>query len=187
MGSRQSEPTGQSVKAVALPLVLCIALYRINFDIGAANLAVSAEQSDFRVPLPVVIWFVDGYVLAMACSVLPSGTKCDRFGAKRMLMVGVSGFASASLLRGIAWNPTWLVAARIGQGCASGIIIPASIATVAAAHVAQRVRARLSFLAIAGGVGIVSCPLIAGWLALQLHIFLEMSASGGGLMGASPT
>lgn len=165
MRSRHLEPTGRAVEAIALPIVLCIALYLVNFDIGATNLAVSAVQADFHVPLPTVIWFVDGYVLAMACSVLPSGMMCDRFGAKRMLMVGVGGFASASLISGVAWSPAWLVAARIVQGYASGIIIPASIATIAAAHVDQRVRARLvGFLAIAGGIGIASSPLIAGWL-----------------------
>ena len=152
-------------RTFGLPVVLCISLYVVNFDVGAANLAVPAVQADFRVTLPVVVWFVDGYILTLACSVLPSGLICDRLGAKRALVIGLIGFAFASLICGIAWTPTWLVAARLVQGCTSGMTIPAAFATVASTCPDQRVRARMiSFMAIAAGVGVASSPPLAGWL-----------------------
>lgn len=172
----QTSGTGQQVGAIGLPAVVCVALYLVNFDIGAANLAVSAIQTTFHVPLPTVVWFVDVYVLALACSALPSGLICDRLGASRTLLIGISGFTAASLFCGVAWSSTSLVAARLVQGCASGMTIPAAFATVASAYPDKRLRAKVvGYMAIAAGVGVASSPPVAGalisWLGWR-SIFL---------------
>jgi MFS family permease len=69
-------------------------------------------------------WVVNGYMLAVASLILLGGSACDRFGRRRMFLIGLAGFAAASLACGVAPSAIWLVAARLAQGVAAALLTP---------------------------------------------------------------
>jgi MFS family permease len=73
-------------------------------------------------------WVVNAYTLTLAAFILLGGTLGDRFGRRRLFMIGVCWFAVASLLCGLAPNITMLVAARALQGVGGAMLAPGSLA-----------------------------------------------------------
>ncbi|EHN10203.1 putative conserved two-domain membrane protein [Patulibacter medicamentivorans] len=75
-------------------------------------------------------WVLDGYFIVVAALMVPAGALADRFGRRRLFLLGVVGFVLSSLLCAIA--PSWesLVAFRVVQGASSAILIPSSLALV---------------------------------------------------------
>lgn len=75
-------------------------------------------------------WILDGYFIVLAALMVPAGGLADRYGRKKVFLLGVTAFVGTSVLCAIA--PTWemLVAARVLQGAATAILVPASLAIV---------------------------------------------------------
>jgi len=77
-------------------------------------------------------WIVNGYLLPLSALLLLGGAAGDRFGRRRMLMLGVIVFAMASLLCAAASNLGWLVAGRVLQGGGAALLMPNSLAILGA-------------------------------------------------------
>ena len=77
-------------------------------------------------------WVVSGYMLTLASLILLGGSMGDRFGRRRIFLIGLAGFALASLGCGMAPSAGWLIAARLAQGAAAALLTPASLAITSA-------------------------------------------------------
>jgi MFS family permease len=92
-------------------------------------------------------WVVNAYLLALAAGFALGGRLADVLGARRMAVIGITGFAIASALCGLTPGTgtaaaTWIIVFRAVQGAAGAVMIPAALAVVVAAFdVAQRGRA----------------------------------------------
>jgi EmrB/QacA subfamily drug resistance transporter len=75
-------------------------------------------------------WVLDGYFVVIAALLVPAGGLADRFGHKRIFLLGVAGFTAASLLCAIAPTLPLLIAFRVLQGIGAALIAPASLAIV---------------------------------------------------------
>ena len=75
---------------------------------------------------------VNGYTLTLAALVLLGGALGDRFGRRRVYVVGVLGFAVASAACGLAPDVGTLIAARVVQGVAAALLTPGSLAILQA-------------------------------------------------------
>ena len=75
-------------------------------------------------------WVLDGYFVVIAALLVPAGGLADRFGHKRIFLLGVAGFTAASLLCAIAPTLPLLIAFRVLQGVGAALIAPASLAIV---------------------------------------------------------
>ena len=75
-------------------------------------------------------WVLDGYFVVIAALLVPAGGLADRFGHKRIFLLGVTGFTAASLLCAIAPTLSLLIAFRVLQGVGAALIAPASLAIV---------------------------------------------------------
>jgi EmrB/QacA subfamily drug resistance transporter len=75
-------------------------------------------------------WVLDGYFVVIAALLVPAGGLADRFGHKRIFLLGVTGFTTASLLCAIAPTLSLLIAFRVLQGVGAALIAPASLAIV---------------------------------------------------------
>jgi len=111
-----------------------------------------------------VQWVVEAYALFLSALLLVGGALGDRFGRRRIFLVGVAGFALASALCGMAASPGQLIAARAVQGIAAALLVPGSLALLSASFDEQR-RGRAigtwsGFSAITAAAG----PLLGGWL-----------------------
>ncbi|HMA45935.1 MAG TPA: MFS transporter [Frankiaceae bacterium] len=133
-------------------------------DATVVGIALPAIGRDFRVGLASLQWVVTAYLLTLAGLLLVGGSLGDRFGRRRVFVVGVAWFAAASLLCGIAPSAAVLVAARALQGVGGALLTPGSLAILEASFApADRARAIGAWSGL-GGVATALGPFLGGWL-----------------------
>jgi EmrB/QacA subfamily drug resistance transporter len=102
-------------------------------DGTVVNIALPAIQSDFATSFAVLQWVVNAYALMLAGLILIGGGLGDRLGRRRVFVTGISIFAVASLGCAAAPGPGFLIAARALQGIGAALLVPQSLAIIAAA------------------------------------------------------
>ena len=109
-------------------------------------------------------WVVSAYSLTLAALILLGGSLGDRFGRRRMYVVGVAGFAVCSLLCAVSPTIWTLVAARALQGVAAALLTPGSLAILQASFRPEdRMRAIGAWSGLTG-VATAAGPIVGGWL-----------------------
>src|SRR4051794_808309 len=133
-------------------------------DATVVNIALPMIGRDLHSSAAGLQWTVNGYALSLAALVLLGGSLGDRFGRKRVFMVGVAWFATASLLCGLAPDVGTLVGARVLQGIGGALLTPGALAILEASFVpADRSRAIGAWSGL-GGIGGALGPFLGGWL-----------------------
>src|SRR3954471_23637972 len=120
------------VKRIAIAVVLGAIMSVLSTTI--VNVALETLAVELHAPLDSVQWVVTGYMLSLAAVIPVSGWAAARFGARRLYVISLVLFTAGSALCGLAWNLETLVAARVLQGLAGGLLVPiGQIALVKAA------------------------------------------------------
>ncbi|MER5201763.1 MFS transporter [Streptomyces sp. NPDC002825] len=133
-------------------------------DSTVVNVALPHIGEDLGADLAVLQWTVNAYMLTLAGLILLGGSLGDRFGRRKVFVVGVVWFALASLLCGLAPNAGVLIAARALQGVGGALLTPGSLALIQASfHADDRARA-VGLWSGFGGVGAAIGPFVGGWL-----------------------
>src|SRR5690606_30828964 len=133
-------------------------------DSSVVNVALPAMQRDLEAGLGTMQWVVNGYMLTLASLILLGGSGGDRFGRRRVFMIGLAGFAAASLACGLAPSAPWLVAARLVQGAAAALLTPTSLAIIGAAYRGEARGPAIGTWAAAGALTTALGPPLGGWL-----------------------
>jgi EmrB/QacA subfamily drug resistance transporter len=146
-------------------LVATILASTIAFiDESVVNIALPAIERELSASAAVVQWLVNAYTLCLAALLLIGGATADRFGRRKMFIVGVCIFAAASLCCGLSPDIAVLILARAMQGFGAALLVPCSLALIGASFdEAERGRAIgtwAGFSAIAAAVG----PILGGWI-----------------------
>jgi EmrB/QacA subfamily drug resistance transporter len=133
-------------------------------DATAVQVALPAIGREFDASLSGLQWTVNGYTLALAALILLGGSLGDRYGRRRIFLLGVVWFAGASLVCGIAQDTGQLVAARVLQGVGGALLTPGSLALIQSSFRPQdRARAIGLWSALSGIAGLVG-PFLGGVL-----------------------
>jgi EmrB/QacA subfamily drug resistance transporter len=158
-GLRYGQPAGRWVLLATVlgsgmafldATVVSIALPPIGRDLGAG-------AADLQ-------WVVNAYTLTLAAFILLGGSLGDRFGRRRIFLVGVVCFTGASALCGFAPNVGTLVAARALQGVGGALLTPGSLAILQSSFAPEdRMRAIGAWSGLTGVAGAIG-PLLGGWL-----------------------
>ena len=133
-------------------------------DGSVVNVALPVIQKSLGGSLATMQWVVNTYMLALASLILPGGSAGDRFGHRRVFLIGLVGFAGASLACGLAPSAPWLIGARLAQGMAAALLIPASLAIVGAAYPDETRGPAIGIWAAAGALTTSLGPPLGGWL-----------------------
>jgi len=166
----------------------------VFLDGTVVNVALPAISEGLDVGLAGQQWVVESYTLALVALLLVGGSLGDQFGRRRIFVIGLIAFGATSALCAVAPTDTFLIAARALQGVAGALLVPGSLAIVAATF-AGEARGRAvgtwtawtgiaTVLGPAGGgalIGLISwraifwvnLPLIAATVALTLHAVEE--------------
>ncbi|MEU1181332.1 MFS transporter [Streptomyces sp. NPDC005820] len=133
-------------------------------DSTVVNVALPRIGEDLDADLAALQWTVNAYMLTLAGLILLGGSLGDRYGRRKVFVVGVVWFATASLLCGLAPNAGVLVAARALQGVGGALLTPGSLALIQASfHHDDRGRA-VGLWSGFGGIGAAVGPFVGGWL-----------------------
>jgi EmrB/QacA subfamily drug resistance transporter len=143
-------------------VITSIALFMVVLD----NLVVSTALPVIRVDLGATIeeleWIVNAYTLTFAVFLLTGAALGDRFGRKRMFMLGVGIFTAASALAAVAPSTDWLIAARAFQGFGAAIVTPLTLTILSAAVSADRRGLALGAWSGIAGFAVAMGPVVGG-------------------------
>ncbi len=133
-------------------------------DATMVTIALPHIGPDLDVGTAGLQWTVNGYVLTLAAFLLLSGSLGDRFGRRRVFLVGVVWLAAASLACGLAPDAHVLVLARLLQGVGGALLTPGSLAILQASfHPDDRPRAIGAWVGLSG-VASLAGPFLGGWV-----------------------
>lgn len=104
----------------------------VFLDATVVNVALPAMKSDLNTGLAGQQWIVEAYLLALVSLLLVGGSMGDQFGRRRIFEIGLAGFGITSMLCAVAPSDEFLIAFRALQGMAGALLVPGSLAIVAA-------------------------------------------------------
>ena len=143
---------------------ISIAVALIIVDSTIVNVAIPSIIKDLSITSTQVQWVQESYTLVFAALLLVFGTLADRYGRRRMLIIGVTIFALASILAAFAQTGDLLIGSRVVQGIGGAMVLPTTLSIINATF---RGRERGIAFAIWGSTigGMVAVgPLLGGWL-----------------------
>jgi EmrB/QacA subfamily drug resistance transporter len=146
-----------------------VATFMLLLDITVVNTALPAIEEDLGASFTELQWVIDAYTLSLAALVLTAGVLADRLGRRRVFAVGLGIFTVASLLAGLAGDPTFLNLARALQGVGGAIMFAVSLALIAQEF--EPGRERGTAMGVYGatiGVAVATGPLVGGALTDSL-------------------
>jgi EmrB/QacA subfamily drug resistance transporter len=133
-------------------------------DATVVNIALPAIGGDLDAGVAGLTWTVNGYALTLAAFVLVGGALGDRFGRRRVFLIGVALFGATSLACAVATDVGMLVVFRAVQGIGGALMTPGALAILHASFRAEdRSRAIGAWSGLAGITGAVG-PFLGGWL-----------------------
>jgi MFS family permease len=109
-------------------------------------------------------WVVNGYMLTLASLILVGGALGDRLGRKRTYLVGVAGFAVASVMCALAASPEQLVAFRLVQGVSAALLTPGGLALIQGTFRPEDRAAAIGTWAAFSGIAAAIGPFVGGFL-----------------------
>src|SRR5262245_25969022 len=128
------------------------------------NVALPAIGKSLDTDVGGLQWTVDAYLVTLTAFLLFGGALGDRFGRKRIFVIGLVSFSIASIGCALATTSTLLVVARAVQGGAGALLVPGSLAIIGSSfHDADRSRAIGAWSGLAGVASAVG-PFLGGWL-----------------------
>ncbi|MEV0179179.1 MFS transporter [Streptomyces sp. NPDC050625] len=145
-------------------VVLCLSTLVLVVDSMALTVAVPAMTEDLGASAQDVQWILDSYVLVFAGLLLTSGSLGDRFGRRRVMLIGLLLFGAASLAGSFAADPGQVVAVRVAMGVGGALIMPSTLSIlITVFDEEERGRAMAAWGSVSM-LGLVGSPVLGGVL-----------------------
>jgi EmrB/QacA subfamily drug resistance transporter len=150
--------------AQRLFILLCVSIpsFMINLDSNIVAVSLSSIAHSLDASFADIEWVISAYTLSFASLLMPAGALADRYGRKRMLILGLAVFTLASFICGAASNATVLKLARALQGVGAAFQLSAALATLSHSfRGAERARA-FAFWGAVIGIAVSLGPVVGG-------------------------
>ncbi len=135
-----------------------------SIDATVVGIALPPISRSFHCSLGALQWVVTGYTLTLAAFLLLGGSLGDRYGRRRIFLIGIVWFMVASIACGLAPSAPALIAARILQGVGGALLTPASLAIIEASFRPDDRSRAIGAWAALGGLATAAGPLVGGYL-----------------------
>ncbi|HEY6739037.1 MAG TPA: DHA2 family efflux MFS transporter permease subunit [Actinopolymorphaceae bacterium] len=164
MTATDQESATRSVRPWPALFSLCLGFFMILLDTTIVNIAIPSMIEALRTGLEDIIWVNSIYLLTFAVPLLLTGRLGDRFGPKRIFLVGLVLFTGSSLACGIATSVEPLIVARAVQGLGAAAMTPQSMAFIYHLFPPGRRGSAMGVWGAVAGLATVSGPLLGGVL-----------------------
>jgi EmrB/QacA subfamily drug resistance transporter len=139
-------------------------------DNNVINVALPTIQRSLHLSVSGLEWIVSSYLLVLGGLLLVGGRIADVYGRRRMFLLGLAIFTLASLTAGLAGSGAVLITARAIQGIGAALVMPASLAIIAATFTEAKERtAAIGIWGAVGALGLALGPAIGGLVSQHLH------------------
>ncbi|MBJ7458572.1 MAG: DHA2 family efflux MFS transporter permease subunit [Thermoleophilaceae bacterium] len=136
----------------------------VFLDATVVNVALPTIGREFDAGISELQWVLNGYLLSLAALILLGGSLGDRFGRRRIFVLGAIWFTAASVLCGLAPTGEWLIAGRVLQGVGGALLTPGSLAIIEAGFVREDRGRAIGIWSGLAGVSTAIGPPLGGWL-----------------------
>jgi EmrB/QacA subfamily drug resistance transporter len=156
--------TKETVRNRWILAAVSMALFCVQIDYFAMNLALPRMALDLHSTATDLQWVISVYMLALGAFMVPAGRIGDIFGRRRALLAGIALFGLASALCALAPSATLVIAFRVLQGVGAALIFPVSVSVLTNAFPAVRASHAIGLAYGIAGLGNAAGPLIGGLL-----------------------
>lgn len=144
--------------------ILAAGLFVTGVNSTSVNTAIPAIGAGLPATFTELLWIVNVYSLVMAVLVIIAGRLGDLYGPKRIFILGLTVFATGSLLCGTAATPLMLTAGRLVQGAGAALCSPQSLAVISRIFPPEKRGAATGFWGAIAGAAVAAGPSIGGLL-----------------------
>ncbi|RKT88984.1 drug resistance transporter, EmrB/QacA subfamily [Saccharopolyspora antimicrobica] len=203
MSETRAGAAASAVERPNLPLgvivaITCLAQFMVVLDGTIVTVALPDMQNGLDLSTNQQQWVVSGYLIAFGGFLLLGARASDLYGRKRVFLLGTFVFTAASLVGGLATNPTTLVVARIAQGVGAAVLSPTTLSIISASHTDEERRERaMTLWSLMGAVssvfglvlgGVLTAALDWRWvLFINIPVGVVLLAVGGSVLPADQT
>jgi EmrB/QacA subfamily drug resistance transporter len=142
-----------------------IASFMMVLDSQVVTTALSTIRADLNASLAVLQWTMNAYNLSFAVLLLTGSALGDRFGRRRLFMIGLAVFVIASAACAVATSAAWLIVARAVQGAGAALVTPLAMALLTAAAAKSERGKALGIFSGVNGLALILGPVIGGAIA----------------------
>lgn len=171
-------------KRIGLLIAVCLGTFLASLDISIVNVALPAIQESLNSDLAGLQWIVTIYALTLSAFMLSASALSDRYGHKKIWLLGIALFTLGSLLCAVAINMPMLLFGRALQGVAGAVLIPGAMSMIAYAYPDPKERvAAIGIWSALSALALILGPFLGGWLVHYIgwHGIFSINLPIGGL------
>jgi EmrB/QacA subfamily drug resistance transporter len=165
------EPGGRRLRGHPWLTLFAVAVGVMMVTLDGTIVAVAnpAIQADLHASLADVQWITNGYLLALAVSLITAGKVGDRFGHRQTFLVGIVGFGAMSTAIGLSNGVSMIVAFRVLQGIFGALLQPAALGLLRATFPAEKLNTALGIWGATLGASTAAGPIVGGVLVEHVN------------------
>ncbi|MFI9014290.1 DHA2 family efflux MFS transporter permease subunit [Streptomyces griseus] len=157
-------PQGRHPQRWLILGVICLAQLTVLLDNTVLNVAIPSLTAELDASTADIQWMINAYSLVQAGLLLTAGSSADRYGRKKMLLVGLGLFGVGSLVAGLSQSSAQLIAARAGMGVGGALLLTTTLAVVVQIFDdTERVKA-IGIWSTVSSLGFAAGPLFGGFV-----------------------
>ncbi|MCM2427011.1 MFS transporter [Streptomyces sp. RKAG337] len=143
---------------------LAVGAMMVSLDSTVVAVAQPAMQDGLRATIGDIQWVTAGYLLSLAALLVVAGKLGDRFGHRRVFLVGTAGFTVSSVAIGLSTHISWVIALRVVQGVFGALMQPPTLALLRVTFPADRLHLPIAIRSSALGIATAAGPVVGGLL-----------------------
>ncbi|MET9883479.1 MFS transporter [Streptomyces sp. NPDC006430] len=143
---------------------VAIGVMMVTLDGTVVAVANPAIQQDLGATLADVQWITNGYLLALAVSLITAGKLGDRFGHRQTFLIGIAGFAASSAAIGLSSSVELVIGFRVAQGLFGALLMPAALGLLRATFPAEKLNMAIGIWGMVIGASTAAGPIVGGLL-----------------------